>query len=161
MTRLLRLRWRSARKTGTFDGSVAAFVCQTRRGDRGMCLRFWGGITRELFPCVCQGRRARAFHPKARSHAPITTPSASFQIENSKPKPEDKSQAAYPIQRHSHNSMSDLYPRNPTATSGVRWVSDAAWTWGFAKSRRRLGRSTSRRTFAESDTHRVLRVKAT
>jgi hypothetical protein len=26
-----------------------------------------------------------------------------------------------------------------TATSGVRWVSDEAKTWGFAKSRRRFG----------------------
>jgi hypothetical protein len=47
----------------------------------------------------------------------------------------------------------------PTASS-VRWVSDIAWTWGFAKSRRRPGRSPSRGTFAESGTQCALRVKA-
>ena len=42
----------------------------------------------------------------------------------------------------------------PSTASSVRWVSDAA------KSRRRLGRSPGRGTFAESDTQRTLRVKA-
>jgi hypothetical protein len=39
-------------------------------GDWAMCVRFWGEITRE--PSPKRQDRRRAFHPKARSHCPIT-----------------------------------------------------------------------------------------
>jgi len=48
--------------------------CQTRRGDRAMCMRFWSVNTRETEGEVRQGLSARASHPKARSHDPITAP---------------------------------------------------------------------------------------
>jgi hypothetical protein len=41
-----------------------------------MCMRFWDENTRELNESVRKLFWARAFHPKARSHAPITTPRA-------------------------------------------------------------------------------------
>jgi hypothetical protein len=47
---------------------------QIRRGDRVMCMRFWSENTRESAGAVHQRLLARAFHPKARSHDPITTP---------------------------------------------------------------------------------------
>uniref|UniRef100_UPI00374D1F12 hypothetical protein n=1 Tax=Rhodoferax sp. TaxID=50421 RepID=UPI00374D1F12 len=93
---------------GIFKDS-RAFVLQTRRGDRAMCMRFWGENTRETQGAIHQRLLTRAFHPKARSHDPITTPGVVGEM----------NQAATAV----------------TAASGVRWVSDAAWTWGFAKSR--------------------------
>jgi len=55
---------------------VPTALRQTRRGDRGMCMRFWGENTRETEGSERLRLSARAFHPKARSHTPITTPSA-------------------------------------------------------------------------------------
>ena len=45
-----------------------------RRGDGVMCVRFWGEITRDVMSAARQRLLTRAFHPKARSHAPITAP---------------------------------------------------------------------------------------
>jgi hypothetical protein len=47
---------------------------QTLRGDRAMCMRYWGENTREIEGAVHQLPLTLAFHPKARSHGPITTP---------------------------------------------------------------------------------------
>jgi len=51
-------------------------VHQTRPGDWAMRMRFWGENTREIEAAVCKRLSTRAFHPKARSHHPITVPSA-------------------------------------------------------------------------------------
>ena len=48
---------------------------QTRPGDWAMRMRFWGENTREIEAGVCKRLPTRAFHPKARSHSPITAPS--------------------------------------------------------------------------------------
>jgi|GEM_PF-1233404 len=42
-----------------------------------MRMRFWGENTREIEAVVCKRLWARAFHPKARSHSPITVPEPS------------------------------------------------------------------------------------
>ena len=39
-----------------------------------MRMRFWGAITREIERAVRMRLSARALHPKARSHDPITAP---------------------------------------------------------------------------------------
>ncbi|WP_296527610.1 hypothetical protein, partial [Rhodoferax sp.] len=49
---------------------------QTRPGDWAMRMRFWGENTREIEAGVGKRLWARAFHPKARSHSPITVPDA-------------------------------------------------------------------------------------
>ena len=49
---------------------------QSRHGDWAMRMRFWGENTRETEAAVCKRLPTRAFHPKARSHSPITVPSA-------------------------------------------------------------------------------------
>jgi len=61
----------SLNQRGGWDAAVGL----TRRGDWGMRMRFWGENTRETNGSVRQRLPARAFHPKARSHAPITSPS--------------------------------------------------------------------------------------
>jgi hypothetical protein len=59
-------------RRGGFESGAACAL--TRRGDRAMRMRFWGENTREWAGAVHQRLLARAFHPKARSHGPITTP---------------------------------------------------------------------------------------
>jgi len=46
----------------------------TRHGDWAMRMRFWGVNTREMEKSARQRLSARASHPKARSHNPITAP---------------------------------------------------------------------------------------
>jgi len=50
--------------------------CQTRPDDWMMRMRFQGEITREVAGSVRVRLSTRAFHPEARSHHPITAPSA-------------------------------------------------------------------------------------
>jgi hypothetical protein len=88
MTRPLKPRWRNARRMGTFndlgaamwhirgDFKSGAVWFRIRRGDRVMRMRFWSKNTREIKRAVRPRSLARAFHPKARSHGPITTPRA-------------------------------------------------------------------------------------
>ena len=90
---------------------ICALAHQTRRGDRVMCMRFWGENTRETEASVRLRLFARAFHPKARSHDPITTPDAVGGTARS------------PIAR---SIVQMAATKATTATSSVRWVSDAA-----------------------------------
>ena len=62
--------------TSERPSELSPATCLTRRGDRVMRMRFWGENTRETEASVRLRRFARAFHPKARSHDPITTPGA-------------------------------------------------------------------------------------
>jgi hypothetical protein len=61
---------------GTFNDFGEVQV-QTRRGDQAMCVRFWSENTRDAAFAVRMRLLARAFHPKARAHEPITTPNRS------------------------------------------------------------------------------------
>ena len=95
-------------------------TCLTRRGDRVMRMRFWGENTRETDASVRQRLFARAFHPKARSHDPITMPGAVGGGNRST------------IETTAKTMMTPkTIPTVPmtmttTASSSVRWVSDVA-----------------------------------
>jgi len=49
-------------------------LVSTRHGDWVMRMRFWGESTRDMQASARQQLPARAFHPEARSHDPITAP---------------------------------------------------------------------------------------
>ena len=95
-------------------------TCLTRRGDRAMCMRFWGENTRETDASVRLRRFARAFHPKARSHDPITTPGAVGGGNRSTTKATAKTMMTV------KTVPTVPMPMTTTASSSVRWVSDAA-----------------------------------
>jgi len=113
-------------------GGWDAAVGLTRRGDWGMRMRFWGENTRETGGSVRQRLPARAFHPKARSHAPITTPSAVGEITKTK----------------SENSTQNQL----RLAACVGYLTQQNKGGGLAQ-------APSRGTFAESDTRRALRVQ--
>jgi len=104
----------------------------TRRSDWGMRVRFWGESTRETEASVRRQLSAHAFHPKARSHAPITTPSAVNEKANTKSgKP-----------NLGHNCLAAC----------VGYLTQRNKGGGLAQ-------APSRGTSAESDTRRALRVQ--
>jgi len=112
-----------------------AAVGLTRRGDWGMCVRFWDENTRETEASVRQQPSARAFHPKARSHAPITSPSGIDET-----------------------TLESLRSPNRRARSRIRLAACV----GYLTQRNKgggLAQAPSRGTSAESDTRRALRVQ--
>ncbi len=109
-------------KPVTLFVGIGAVAGLTRRGDWGMCMRFWGENTRETERTARHRPFARAFHPKARSHAPITTPNV--------------------CGRENQGTNSHIEKLMVTASSSVRWVSDVA------ESRRRIGQCPIRGTSA-------------
>jgi hypothetical protein len=53
---------------------IPGMAHQTRPGNWAMRMRFWCENTRETEAAVGKRLETRAFHPKARSHRPITVP---------------------------------------------------------------------------------------